>query len=223
MNAGVTVRVVSSTRPLTRVGNKTLKIKAGASDAVNVLTGAYNPFPDSSLTVISCKADDAAKLTIAGCDASGNITIAVASDVGASTNTVLVTVQDGTKSKDREVTASITVSVIDKPEPPLLSPVAGEPQDSAVSLTWTPGAANGSPITNYKVSWTGAVTGEKDCGTVTSCQVTGLKNGKTYSFTVAARNASAGPSRPPPSKPHRTRCRPLPPMLRSQVAIKPPR
>ena len=43
-------------------------------------------------------------------------------DVGASTNTVLVTVQDGTKSKDREVTASITVSVIDKPEPPLLSP-----------------------------------------------------------------------------------------------------
>ena len=41
-------------------------------------------------------------------------------DVGASTNTVLVTVQDGTKSKDREVTASITVSVIDKPEPPLL-------------------------------------------------------------------------------------------------------
>ena len=188
VNAGVTVRVVSSTRPLTRVGNKTLKIKAGASDAVNVLTGAYNPFPDSSLTVISCKADDAAKLTIAGCDASGNITIAVASDVGASTNTVLVTVQDGTKSKDREVTASITVSVIDKPEPPLLSPVAGEPQDSAVSLTWTPGAANGSPITNYKVSWTGAVTGEKDCGTVTSCQVTGLKNGKTYSFTVAARN-----------------------------------
>ncbi len=122
VNAGVTVRVVSSTRPLTRVGNKTLKIKAGASDAVNVLTGAYNPFPDSSLTVISCKADDAAKLTIAGCDASGNITIAVASDVGASTNTVLVTVQDGTKSKDREVTASITVSVIDKPEPPLLSP-----------------------------------------------------------------------------------------------------
>lgn len=80
------------------------------------------------------------------------------------------------------------MSVIDKPEPPLLSPVAGEPQDSAVSLTWTPGAANGSPITNYKVSWTGAATGEKDCGAVTSCQVTGLKNGKTYSFTVAARN-----------------------------------
>ena len=43
-----------------------------------------------------------------------------------------------------------------------------------------------SPTT--RVSWTGAVTGEKDCGTVTSCQVTGLKNGKTYSFTVAARN-----------------------------------
>ena len=136
---------------------------------------------------------------------------------------MLVTVQDGTKSKDREVTASITVSVIDKPEPPLLSPVAGEPQDSAVSLTWTPGAANGSPITNYKVSWTGAVTGEKDCGAVTSCQVTGLKNGKTYSFTVAARN-DVGWSKPSTAvEATRTRCRPLPPMLRSRVAIKPPR
>lgn len=30
--------------------------------------------------------------------------------------------------------------------------------------------------------------GEKSCGSVTSCQITGLKNGKTYSFKVQAKN-----------------------------------
>lgn len=152
VSTGVAVRVVSSTRPLTHVSDKTLKTKAGASDAVDMFAGVYNPFPNSLLTIISCKAGDAVKLTIIGRNASGNIAITVASNVGASTNTVFVTAQDDTRSKDREVTASIIVSVIDKPGPSLLSPVAGEPQDSAVSLARTPSAANGSPVTSYKIS-----------------------------------------------------------------------
>ncbi|PJM78696.1 Ig-like domain-containing protein [Bifidobacterium scaligerum] len=188
VNAGVTVRVVSSTRPLARVNGKTLQIKAGSNDSVNILSGAYNPFPDTSLTVVGCRVDNAGKLTVTGCDASGRITIAAASNLGASSSNVIVTVQDGTKTREREITGTITVSVIDKPDSPLLSPVAGEPQDGAVNLSWTAGNANGSPITNYRVNWTGASEGEKDCGAVTACQVTGLKNGETYSFTVAAQN-----------------------------------
>jgi neurocan core protein len=188
INAGVTVRVVASTRSLARVSAKDLKIKAGSTESVNMTADAYNPFPDSPLTVVDCKADDSSKLTVSACDSSGNISITAASDIGASSNTVLVTVQDGTKAKDREVTGTITISVIDKPEAPLLSPVAGEPQDGAVNLNWTAGSANGSPITNYKVNWTGADSGEKNCDAVTTCQVTGLKNGKTYSFTVTAKN-----------------------------------
>ncbi|MBT1174525.1 tandem-95 repeat protein [Bifidobacterium sp. LC6] len=188
VNAGVTVRVTVSTRSLARVSNKTLKIKAGSSESVNILADAYNPFPDKPLTAVSCRTDDASKLSVTSCGSNGNITVAAASDIGASSNTVLVTVQDGTKTKEREVTGTVTVSVIDKPEAPLLSPVAGEPQDGAVNLSWTAGSANGSPITDYKVHWTGAATSEKSCGAVTTCQITGLTNGKTYSFTVTAQN-----------------------------------
>lgn len=57
-----------------------------------------------------------------------------------------------------------------------------------MNLSWTAGSSNGSPISEYKVSWGGDGSGEKSCGSVTSCQITGLKNGKTYSFKVQAKN-----------------------------------
>lgn len=57
-----------------------------------------------------------------------------------------------------------------------------------MNLSWTAGSSNGSPISEYKVSWGGDGSGEKSCGSVTSCQITGLKNGKTYSLKVQAKN-----------------------------------
>lgn len=57
-----------------------------------------------------------------------------------------------------------------------------------MNLSWTAGSSNGSPISEYKVTWNGDGSGEKSCGSVTSCQITGLKNGKTYSFKVQAKN-----------------------------------
>lgn len=189
VDAGVTVRVVSSTRPLARVADKTLKLKAGESDTVNVLDDAYNPFPSDPLTVVQCVADDVSTLTVQ-CGSSGSIGITAASDIGGSTNRVLVTVQDGTKTPERKVTGTITVSVIDKPDAPLLSPVDAKPQDGAVDLAWTPGSANGSPITDYEVRWgdNGDKASSKSCGAVTTCKITGLTNGKSYTFRVRAKN-----------------------------------
>ncbi|MBW3081424.1 Ig-like domain-containing protein [Bifidobacterium saguinibicoloris] len=187
VHAGVTVRVIASTKPLARISDKTVKIKAGSTETVNLLQDAYNPFPDSPLTAVQCVSDDTAKLTVQ-CNSSGSIAITAASDIGASSNKVLVTVQDGTKSADRKVTGTITVSVIDKPDAPLLSPVDAKPQDAAVDLTWTPGSANGSPITDYEVAWGGPTNGSKSCGAVTTCKITGLANGQTYTFKVRARN-----------------------------------
>lgn len=86
------------------------------------------------------------------------------------------------------MTGTISVSVMDKPDAPLLSAVSGDPQDGAVNLSWTAGSANGSPITEYKVMWGGDASGERSCGQKTSCLIDGLKNGKTYSFKVQARN-----------------------------------
>ena len=187
VSAGMTVRVTASNRPLARVTEKTVKIKAGSSEQVNLLSDAYNPFPDTPLTVTGCTSDGASKLTV-DCPSNGVVSIRAASDIGANTNKVVVTVRDATKTKEREVTGTISVSVMDKPDAPLLSAVSGDPQDGAVNLSWTAGSANGSPITEYKVMWGGDASGERSCGQKTSCLIDGLKNGKTYSFKVQARN-----------------------------------
>lgn len=184
LTAGVTVEVTESKRPLAQVTGPSIQIKAGASRTVDLFANAYNPFPDTPLKAVGCTASGTAKLNI-DCAGSGKVSITADADIGASANKVLVTVQDATGSTDRQVTATILVSVIYKPEAPQLSPIAAKPADSSVDLSWTPGETNGSPITEYEVDWDG---GSQSCGTAISCHITGLTNGKEYSFTVKARN-----------------------------------
>ncbi len=187
VNAGVTVRVTASNRPLARVSGKTVNIKAGSSQQVNMLADAYNPFPDTPLTVTDCTADKDAKFIVT-CPSNGVISITASSDIGASNNTVVVTVRDATQTRERETTGTINVAVSDKPDAPLLSAVSTKPQDGRIDLNWTAGSANGSPITEYKVLWSGAGSGERSCGAATSCTIEGLSNGKTYTFKVRAKN-----------------------------------
>lgn len=187
VNAGVTVRVTASNRPLARVSGKTVNIKAGSSQQVNMLVDAYNPFPDTPLTVTDCTADKGAKFIVT-CPSNGVISITASSDIGASNNTVVVTVRDATQTRERETTGTINVAVSDKPDAPLLSAVSTKPQDGRIDLNWTAGSANGSPITEYKVLWSGAGSGERSCGAATSCTIEGLSNGKTYTFKVRAKN-----------------------------------
>lgn len=187
VNAGVTVRVTASNRPLARVSGKTVNIKAGSSQQVNMLADAYNPFPDTPLTVTDCTADRGAKFIVT-CPSNGVISITASSDIGASNNTVVVTVRDATQTRERETTGTINVAVSDKPDAPLLSAVSTKPQDGRIDLNWTAGSANGSPITEYKVLWSGAGSGERSCGAATSCTIEGLSNGKTYTFKVRAKN-----------------------------------
>ena len=187
VNAGVTVRVTASNRPLARISGKTVNIKAGSSQQVNMLADAYNPFPDTPLTVTDCTADKGAKFIVT-CPSNGVISITASSDIGASNNTVVVTVRDATRTRERETTGTINVAVSDKPDAPLLSAVSTKPQDGRIDLNWTAGSANGSPITEYKVLWSGAGSGERSCGAATSCTIDGLSNGKTYTFKVRAKN-----------------------------------
>jgi predicted phage tail protein len=93
--------------------------------------------------------------------------------------------------------------------------VTGAPRDSAVSLTWTaPSSDGGSPITSYRITpYIGgnAQTPVNTGSSSTGFTVTGLQNGTTYTFTVAATNAvgtgaasaQSGPVTPavPPANP----------------------
>ncbi|WP_236024482.1 Ig-like domain-containing protein [Bifidobacterium pluvialisilvae] len=184
VNAGVTLRVTQTNQPLARVAGQTIRAKAGTPEHLNILTGAYNPFPDTPLTVVGATTDDASRISVSY-TAGGDLTITPASNIGASTNKVVVTVQDGTKDASRNVTAIVTVSIVDRPNPPLLSPVAGTPADGSVNLAWTPGASNGAPITEYEVDYNDR---KVSCGANTTCQITGLTNGQEYAFTVRAMN-----------------------------------
>jgi hypothetical protein len=63
------------------------------------------------------------------------------------------------------------------------------PDDSAVTLSWTaPASSGGSPVTGYSVS-DGSGQGCTTLAVNTSCVVTGLTNGESYSFGVVAINA----------------------------------
>ena len=80
VSAGVTVRVTASNRPLAHINAKTVKVKAGSSEEVNLLSDAYNPFPDSALTVTGCTSDGASKLTV-DCPSNGVVSISASSDI----------------------------------------------------------------------------------------------------------------------------------------------
>lgn len=91
---------------------------------------------------------------------------------------------------------------------------SGTPGDKSVTLTWTAPIQKGSSAvkayTVYRGTSSGAYTFEKDVGNVLTWQDSGLTNGVTYYYRVAARNdqgngvqASEIPITPsvPPSKP----------------------
>ena len=81
-----------------------------------------------------------------------------------------------------------TVSrIIFPPQPP--SNVTATPGDTNATISWSaPTNTGGSPITGYSAT---ASPGGKSCTTTTatSCTISGLTNGTTYSVSVTASNA----------------------------------
>lgn len=87
-----------------------------------------------------------------------------------------------------------TSAVTPQPVPDAPTDVSAAPAgDGAVNVSWTAPASNGSAITGYTVTST---PGGLTCTTTTTtCEVTGLSNGRSYTFTVSATNSSGvGPS-----------------------------
>ena len=98
--------------------------------------------------------------------------------------------------------ASVSASV-----PGQVRGLIATPSNGAVFLSWIQPSANGSPITSYKVivSEVGSnvFTTHPNLGTDTAITISGLTNGKNYSFKVVAVNAigSGKESKPVTSSP----------------------
>ncbi|MBT1161534.1 AAA family ATPase [Bifidobacterium sp. SO1] len=179
-----TVRIASSSRPLAKIANHDIRLRAGSREVVDIVKDAYNPFPDTALSVVECRTDDAGIISVNWCKDDTGLSIAAASDAGAKTGVVHVSVQDATGDPERQVQARITVTVVDRPAAPLMLPIDDQPSNATVELSWVAGRSNGSPISEYLVEWEG---GARSCQ-ATTCRIDGLRNGQRYSFTVKARN-----------------------------------
>lgn len=184
LEARVFIEVVPSTQPLPQARPDTADGVAGETTNVAVLANDFNPFARQGepLTIV-----DAVVLT-PGAGAAGHDGTAV--DITPGTDfsgqmRVQYTVQDRTQTVQRQVTGEVTVTVINRPEPPS-RPNVQSVGNREVTLSWQAPYDNGASITGYRVESTdGSV--DFPCQ-ATTCTVTGLTNDVTYTFQVIATN-----------------------------------
>ena len=175
------VTVVKSDKPLVTVGRiGPIEAEAGKPVQIDVNEYASNTYDASPLQVSAASRESGDGTA----SASGSTVTVTPAAKYSGTMSVVFTVLDGSGDPDREVTGRIEVSVSAPPDAP------GQPSVSATTastatVNWSPPADNGAPITGYEVAHSAAT---KSCGTATTCEVTGLTPGRTYSFTVTATN-----------------------------------
>ena len=108
---------------------------------------------------------------------------------------------------DRQVRGSFSVTVYGVPDPPSPPQPETTTRYTTVMVKFTPGADNGSPVTQYEVRWPG---GSQSCGLNTTCEINGLAAGQSYAFQARATNkagssdwSAAGPPVTPDARPGR--------------------
>ena len=130
-----------------------------------------------------------------GCTTTGATTCVVTGLTNGSSYTFRVSASNGVGSSDPSIPSS-SVTPATRPNAP--TGVTGTRASTQVSVSWTAPAANGSAITSYAVVAIEDRT--KGCTTTgaTTCIVTGLTNGSSYTFEVTATNAvgTSAPSAP---------------------------
>ena len=193
----LTVTVTGSRKPLATVVDQQVdQGRAGIEVAADLLTGSFDPI-GLGLTVGDLTVAEGAGGIAAGPTLTGS-TVRLTPAAGyVGPIVVAARVTDGTRDPERVVTATLRVSIQDKPSAPGVPTVVdGTLTAGGVQLAWTPADANGAPVEGYTVTAGGV---RQDCpGTDSACQISGLVTGAQYVFVVTARNA-VGES--PPSGP----------------------
>ncbi|MHA7306141.1 Ig-like domain-containing protein [Arthrobacter sp. TMN-49] len=184
VTAAVKIDVTSSTKPKAVANADSVPdAHAGRLETVPVLANDVNPFPDTPLEIVDVKMTTGAagtKVAVAG----DKVTVQTPEDF---TGNVVAsyTVVDKTNDQERWVDGRITLNVKGKPAVPSV-PLVQEVKSKTVLLKWSTPVDNGSPLTGYTVKRSDGAT--QECATNT-CSITGLANGKPYTFSVSAKNA----------------------------------
>nr|WP_246313069.1 Ig-like domain-containing protein [Leifsonia shinshuensis] len=202
VNAGqagrIDLNVVPSTRPLASPQPDRVIAPRGQTTTVDVLANdaATNPFPGKPLRVIAVRGLGGALpdgVAITPSADNSVLQITVSSTAAPQDTTLQYEVADATNDPDRYTWGTVTVSVQDRPAP-VSNVQIGAIGDRSLTLSWTPGAFNNSPITGFQVTMTsaatGAVLGTTQC-TTTVCAITTPGNGRANAvvLSVQARNA----------------------------------
>ncbi|WP_456825481.1 Ig-like domain-containing protein [Cellulomonas sp. P5_E12] len=209
--ATIDLRVIASTRRTAVVNDRVIENGVeGQQTTVSVLDDAFNPFPDSPLTVVGATVETPG----AGTASATTSTVSVRPAAGFIGQMVTrFRVRDVTGDPDREVEGRITVTVRGKPATPT-APRIGEVRDRTVVLSWDAPDNRGAPITGYRVvANPGNIV--RSCAS-TTCTIDNLTNDTEYTFTVAAQNDVDWSEQSPPSataRPDAVPNQPSPPVL----------
>ncbi|WP_127842822.1 fibronectin type III domain-containing protein [Actinomyces wuliandei] len=187
------LRVGGSARPLMTTVPASLD-SDGSPVSVDIATLVTNPFPDEPVTLNGTPQVDSGQgdVSVSGT----TVTISPATGFHGRMS-VSYRVMDATGSPDREVSGTVLVTVAAAPEAP--TAVRAEATGAtAMTVRWSPGADNGSPVTGYTLTEVGGA-GRWSCSG-SPCQATGLTPGRSYSFQVVATSAAGDsvPSAPSP-------------------------
>jgi len=177
----VEIVVTSTDKPLAVAVPQTATVFQGQAVKVDVLQQDVDPFPTPLVVSQPIVTSGQGTATTDGT----TITF-TAGATYSGTAVVDYVLTDQTRDPTRQVHGTITITVSGVPGVPGVPGVLGF-GSGTVLLSWAAPPDNGQPIDHYLVS--GGGPSPQDCGTATTCSITGLSNGVTYQFQVQAHNA----------------------------------
>lgn len=197
----IRLSVISTTKPKVSPIGDAVTVQRGQSASVDPLVNdqASNPFPDFPLRIAAISEDGGRARGVSVTLDDDRVLISVTNSAVIGTTIVRVLVLDVTDDPRRGVWSPIAITVQDRPDAPA-PPVQAfdEHIDGVVTMTIEPPAANGSPITRYRIEGNGV---SYDCGAEPRCRIEGLPAGVELRLSAVAINALGPSERSAPSEP----------------------